>query len=215
MRLLWIFLGLAMLVIVPFVIWGGDLERSFSAEGAIAWLREFGAWGWLAGAVLLMSDLVLPIPSTVVMSALGYLYGPWVGGAVAAAGSWLAGMLAYGLCRSLGPRIAVRLVGAKDLARGQALFDRVGGWIVAWSRWMPVLQETIACMAGLTRMRFPLFAVALACGSIPMGFSFAAIGHAGVENPGLALGLSAALPPVLWFASRRLWRTKEARLNAR
>ena len=206
MRLLWIFLALAVLVLVPFAIWGGDLERSFSLEGAVDWLRDFGVWGWLAGIGLLMTDLVLPIPSTVVMSALGFVYGPGLGGALSAVGSWLAGMLAYGLCRLLGPRVARRLVGEKDLVRGQVVFARVGGWLVAWSRWLPVLQETIACMAGLTRMPFGAFALALACGCLPMGFAFAAIGHAGVENPSLAIALSAALPPVLWLVSRRIWR---------
>ncbi len=214
MRLLWIFLVLAVLVLVPFALWGGDLERSFSAEGAVEWLRAFGAWGWLAGIALLMSDLVLPIPSTVVMSALGFVYGPWWGGALAAGGSWLAGLLAYGLCRGLGPRIALRLVGEKDLERGERLFSRVGGWLVAWSRWLPVLQETIACMAGLTRMPFATFALALACGSVPMGFAFAAIGHAGVENPALAIGLSAALPPVLWLISRRIWKRAGAEVSS-
>lgn len=210
MRLLWIFIGLAVLVLVPFAIWGGDLERSFSATGAVDWLRGYGAWGWLAGVVLLMLDLVLPIPSTVVMSALGFLYGPWWGGLLAAGGSWLAGVFAYTLCRTLGPRMAVRLVGERDLARGQALFERYGGWLVAWSRWMPVLQETVACMAGLARMRPAPFAVALACGSLPIGFSFAAIGHAGVEHPGLALALSAALPPLLWLLSRPIWRRRDS-----
>lgn len=215
MRLLWIFLVLAVLVLVPFAIWGGDLERSFSAEGAVEWLRNFGAWGWLAGIGLLMTDLVLPIPSTVVMSALGFVYGPLWGGVFAATGSWLAGMFAYGLCRLLGPRVAQRLVGAKDLARGQVLFSRIGGWLVAGSRWLPVLQETIACMAGLTRMPFVAFTVALACGCVPMGFAFAAIGHAGVENPGLAVALSAALPLVLWLISKRLWGRAGADVSSR
>lgn len=205
MRLLWIFVGLAVLVIVPFLVWGDVWERSFSAQGAVEWLRGFGAWGWLAGIVLLMLDLFLPIPSTVVMSALGFIYGPVLGGVFAAGGSWLAGLFAYGLCRGLGPGIARKLVGEKDLARGHLLFAQVGGWLVAWSRWLPVFQETIACMAGLTRMPFGAFVLALACGCVPMGFAFAAIGHAGVENPGLAIGLSVALPPLLWLVSRRLW----------
>jgi len=180
----------------------------------VEWLRGFGAWGWLAGIVLLMLDLVLPIPSTVVMSALGFVYGPVWGGFFAAGGSWLAGLFAYGLCRSLGPGVARKLVGEKDLARGHALFARVGGWLVAWSRWLPVFQETIACMAGLTRMPFGAFVVALACGCLPMGFAFAAIGHAGVENPGLAIALSVAFPPILWLVSRRLWSKARADVTA-
>ena len=50
------------------------------------------------------------------------------------------------------------------------------------------------------------FAVALACGAVPMGFVFAAIGSLGEERPALAIGLSLALPPVLWLIAARLIR---------
>ncbi len=204
MRLIWIFVGLAALVIVPFLIWGGNLEERFSLDGAVEWLRAFGPWGWLAGIGLLMGDLVLPIPSTVVMSALGFVYGPVTGGVLAASGSFLSGLLAYGLCRSLGHRAAAKLTGARDLERGRELFTRYGGWLVAWSRWMPVFQEAIACMAGLIRMPFATYVTALACGCIPLGFAFAAIGHAGVERPGIAIALSLLIPPVLWLVFQKM-----------
>jgi uncharacterized membrane protein YdjX (TVP38/TMEM64 family) len=53
-------------------------------------------------------------------------------------------------------------------------------------------------MAGLTRMPAWVFFTALLCGSVPFGFIFAALGHAGIEQPFLAIGLSALLPLVLW-----------------
>jgi hypothetical protein len=37
-RLFWIFVGLAVLVLIPFAIWGEGLERSFSRDGVVAWL---------------------------------------------------------------------------------------------------------------------------------------------------------------------------------
>ena len=41
-------------------------------------------------------------------------------------------------------------------------------------------------------------AIALACGSIPMGFIYAAIGARGQENPGAALALSVLVPLLLY-----------------
>jgi uncharacterized membrane protein YdjX (TVP38/TMEM64 family) len=134
------------------------------------------------------------------------VYGALLGGTIGAAGSIASGLAAYGLCRALGPRAALKLVGAKDLERGQHVFRRAGGWVVALSRWLPILPEVISCLAGLTRMPFTRFALATACGSIPMAFTFAAVGAAGIDRPALALGLSAGAPVLLWSIAALLLR---------
>ena len=157
---------------------------------------------------LLIGDLFLPIPATGVMSAAGYVYGPWIGGIVSVAGSFLSGMLAFALCRTLGHRAALWLAGEKGLAENDALFRRGGPWLIALSRWLPILPEVIACLAGLTQMRTRVFVVALLCGTVPMGFSYAAVGAMFEKEPAWALGLSVALPVVLWLAVRPLMRAR-------
>jgi uncharacterized membrane protein YdjX (TVP38/TMEM64 family) len=71
---------------------------------------------------------------------------------------------------------------------------------VALSRWLPLLPEVIACLAGLTRMPLRTFTLSLAVGSVPMGFVYAAIGAAGQSRPGLALSLSIIVPAVMYLA---------------
>lgn len=200
MRLFWLFLALAVVVMVPFMMAGGAFERQFTFEGTRDWLVHYGwQWGWLAALVLLSADLVLPVPATGVMSGLGYVYGFQLGGAIAAGGSFLSGALAYWLCRRWGARVAGKLLGERDRERGERLFaGGAGGWLVAMSRWMPLLPEVVACMAGLTGMPPRRFYLSLACGCIPMGFVFAAIGAAGTDRPGLAIGLSVLIPAVLY-----------------
>lgn len=204
MRLLILTIALAAVLCIPFVIWGGKFEAWFSGEAAVAWIRSWGAWGWAAVVVLLVSDLVLPIPATPLMSAAGYVFGTFAGGLAGAAGSFAAGMIGYSLCRLFGQKVAHRLAGKDALAGHEALFQRSGPWIVAASRWMPLLPEVVSCLAGLTRMPVRVFAVSLACGALPMGFAFAAIGSAGRANPTLAITLSALVPLLLWFAARPL-----------
>jgi hypothetical protein len=41
-----------------------------------------------------------------------------------------------------------------------------------------------------------------------MGFVYAYVGYAGVENPGLALALSALLPAVIWMFIRSVYKFK-------
>jgi uncharacterized membrane protein YdjX (TVP38/TMEM64 family) len=208
MRLIWIFLGLALLLLIPFLIWGNSMAQTFSQEGAVTWLEQYGTWAWAAGVGLLMCDLLLPIPGTAVMAALGLVYGPILGGLIVGGGSFLSGSVAYGLCRALGRNAAVRILGEKDLAKGEKLFSKVGGWLVVFSRWLPLFPEVIACMAGLTRMPARSFHLAMACGSFPLGFVFAYIGHAGADHPTLAIVLSATLPPILWLSVQPFFRAK-------
>ncbi len=198
MRLFWLFLVLAIAVLIPFLIWGDRFMHAFDGPGAQQWLEGLGGWAWLAAIGLLISDLFLPVPATPIMSALGLIYGPWLGGAIGAVGAYLSGCLAYFLCRRLGERAALRLLGEKDLARGRELFAKAGGWIIALTRWVPILPEVTSCLAGLTRMPVGKFLLALACGCIPMAFTFAWIGARGLQSPGWALGLSAALPVLFW-----------------
>lgn len=208
MRLLWIFIGLGVFFTIPFLIWGERMELAFSSEAAISWLEGFERWAWAAAIGLLFLDFILPIPGTAVMSALGYVYGPVVGGLIASGGSILAGWFAYWLCRILGTSAAKKLLGRKDYDRGVILFSNAGGWIVAISRWLPLIPEIVACMAGLTRMPPLKFTIALACGSIPLGFVFAYIGAAGSDHPTLALTLSAGIPPILWLVAQKLIKSK-------
>ena len=201
MRLLLVFLSLAIIVLIPFLIWGGRFEAAFSHDGTIAWLRDYGAWAWAAAILLLVLDLLLPVPATAVFSGLGFLYGTWLGGGIGAAGG----------CRLMGRRAAVRIAGERDLIRAEDLFSSVGGWIVALSRSLPVFAETVACLAGLARMPAGRFLLALACGTIPPAIIFAAVGAAGLHHPILALTLSAGLPALLWPLASLLIRRKGTR----
>ena len=206
MRLALWFIGLAILVLGTWVIWGTGWDQQFTLTGSVAWLKSSGPWAWAAGIALLVGDLALPVPGTVVISALGYIYGTLVGGVIAAAGLMLAGVVGYGLGWLCGERFARRWLGERDYEKGRQLFASGGGWVVALSRALPILPEVISCTAGLVRMPFRRFSAALACGSVPMGFLFAAIGRAGHEAPSWALGLSLLVPGLLWLLAGRVVR---------
>ena len=175
-------------------------------------LRRTGDWAWLAGISLLISDLFFPILGTAVMSALGLIYGWLIGGIISSVGSIAGGVLAYWLCRKLGRGVAEKIAGKKGLAQGEHIFHGDGGgFLVAISRWMPVLPEVIACLAGLSKMPFGRFIAALCAGSVPMGFVFAWIGERGQSNPLTTVLVSAVLPPVIWAFFHFFYFTKKSK----
>ncbi|MEM7147993.1 MAG: hypothetical protein AAF591_23015, partial [Verrucomicrobiota bacterium] len=78
-------------------------------------------------------------------------------------------------------------------------------WMVLLSRWLPLMPEVVACMAGVARMRARVFFPALACGTVPMAFIFAWVGRYGREEPVVAVVLSIVIPVILWGLFRLVW----------
>jgi len=206
MRLFLVFLGLAVLVLATWLVWGGSWDERLTLEGTVAWIQAGGAWAWAAGIGLLAADLVLPIPATIVMAALGYVYGPWWGALLAFAGTMLAAVIGYGVGRVMGEGFVRRWLGDGDYERGRKFFAGGGGWLVAFSRAVPILPETVSCMAGISRMPFGRFLLAAACGNVPMALAFGFIGASGKDAPWWAVAGSILVPGVLWFIARRWMR---------
>ena len=48
-RLLLIVFALIALSIVPFLIWGAQIEENLSRLGAAGWMQSFGRWAWAVG----------------------------------------------------------------------------------------------------------------------------------------------------------------------
>jgi uncharacterized membrane protein YdjX (TVP38/TMEM64 family) len=218
MRLIVLAIALGMFFLLGWWFFGQGIEEVWDVQTLSAKFAAAKGWAWLVGIALLITDFLLPIPGTIVMSALGAVYGLWVGGLVAASGSMLAGMLGYSVGRFFNEDFAKRWLGERDFEKGRAIFFRGGAWVVAMSRVLPILPEVSACMAGLLRMPFGKFCLALACGSIPIGFLFAWIGTFGLDYPRWALAFSLGIPAILWSAAawwnRKKKKTTQDKANA-
>ncbi len=208
MRILLTGLVASALMIGSFLLWGGEFELLFT-EGGVP--NSLGSNGWLLVVALLMLDVFLPIPATAALAALGMTYGPWLGGLYGCLGTFLAGTLGYGLCRLFNKRVARFLVGDIGMAMGKRFFGRSGAWAIALSRWTILLPELLSCFAGLVRMPAKTYFAALFCGVVPMSFAYAWLGstETAQDNPLLALGLSAAVPVLLWAVVSRCFRGKD------
>jgi uncharacterized membrane protein YdjX (TVP38/TMEM64 family) len=208
MRTVFCFLGFVFFGLILFFILGDALVDR-------AWLSSLGEWTWIAAVGLMITDIFVPIPNTLIITLMGQIYGPILGGLIGTLGTFSAGVIAYGLTRMLGKRFASWLLGA-ERETAEKFFKRNGAFAVACSRWLPLLPEAISCLAGLARMPFGKYCLALLCGAVPMCFAYSALALVS-ENEIIPLIISILLPvPVWWVAARLLYlRRRSADYDSR
>jgi len=174
------------------------LPTDQDANDAVSMLREYDSWAWAVGIALIWADLVLPVPQTAVIAALGIIYGTVLGGLLGSVALISSGVLGYALMRTSARRFVDRLVGRQSLHKMESLFDRAGAWAIVLTRSLPYsVPEAIVFLAGLAGMPMGKFIMALTVGSVPTAFAFAAIGAGWADQPFLVLIVSYVLPMLL------------------
>lgn len=128
----------------------------------------------LAGLILL-ENLVPPIPSEVILPLAGVAVGAgeltYVLAVLAATlGSVAGALLIHGIARRGGRPLLLRhrrilRLSEKELDRGDAWFDRHGAWIVLFGRLLPGVRSLVSVPAGLAEMPVARFAGLTALGS--------------------------------------------------
>ncbi|MBT3279756.1 MAG: VTT domain-containing protein [Phycisphaerales bacterium] len=191
-------LGFVGVSVTLFLIFGDWFEDQLSEEKMKTWIDGARNWAWIAAIVLMMSDLVLPIPATPIMAALGIVYGPWVGGLVAAAGATMAALFGYSIARWAESAWLEKIADSDEIERFQHFYDNWGGATIILTRSLPILPEVMAVLAGLAKMHIGRFLVAVLIGAIPTGLFMAWVGHASRGDTTAALIVVTIIPVLLW-----------------
>jgi uncharacterized membrane protein YdjX (TVP38/TMEM64 family) len=167
-------------------------------------LVGLGALAAPVGVGLLVADVVLPVPSSLVMIAHGALFGVTLGTLLSLAGTLGAGLFGFGLGRRGGPLLN-RLVSAEERARANDLLDRWGAMAVVATRPVPVLAETVAILAGTSTMTWGRMTLATAVGALPGSLLYALAGATmtGFDSAVAVFALVLALSGVFWLVGRR------------
>jgi uncharacterized membrane protein YdjX (TVP38/TMEM64 family) len=193
------------LILIPFFIF----EDQFNTLAAQVGRGDASTW-YVAVAIfaLLASDVVLPIPSSLISAAAGVLLGFWKGTAVIWFGMTGACLLGYVLgARASG--FARRFVGDDGIARAERLAAQYGdvGFVVC--RPVPVLAEASVIFAGLVRTPFRRFAQLVSWSNLGIAMGYAAVGAFSMraESFLLAFAGALALPAAAWVVAR-LWFRK-------
>jgi uncharacterized membrane protein YdjX (TVP38/TMEM64 family) len=120
------------------------------ARDAVLTLRQFESGAWAVGILLLWGDLVLPVPQTAVIAALGIIDGTLIGGVLGTLGLISGGLLGYALMLTSAQQYLHRFVGADGLRRVERWFERGGAWAIVLTRGLPYsVPEAVVFLAGV------------------------------------------------------------------
>ncbi len=173
------------------------------------WLQQAG---WIAAAIgvsLLAFDVVLPVPSNVVMIAHGAVYGVVVGTLLSLLGSMLASAAAFWIGRR-GGRLLALAVPADERAQADTFLARWGIVAIVVSRPLPLLAETVLVLAGASQLGWRTAMLATLTGSVPLCLLYAWAGATsiGFESGFVVLGLTMVLAAIVGLTIRQVERSR-------
>ena len=195
--------GVLLFIIVPFALFGQHIEGWYSSFVTAAAARKP-----LVAAVLgslLASDILLPIPSSIISTACGSLLGLWAGALVSLLGMSFSCTIGFWLGSLFGRPLAARLVGQSELERLGALARRYGDWVIIITRPVPVLAEAAILFAGVSRMNTARFFLLTSLSNAGISAVYAAVGafSTTVNSFLLALAGAIAIPGIAMLLFRR------------
>lgn len=177
-------------------------------------LHESPGGAWIAAGVivgLLWIDLLLPVPSSVVMTVSGMIFGLWTGALVSFVGATGAAVIGFFACRRGGHAMFKRLIADDDIRAIDRWFQSWGAAAIILSRPVPMMTEVLSCLAGLSDLKTRTFLVAATLGHIPVAIVYAWAGaRGGLNNPTLAAAVALGIPAAGWLVVRRMKRTETA-----
>ena len=168
------------------------------------WMERAGPVPALVGVGLLIVDVALPVPSSLVMITHGALFGFALGALLTLVGAMGAALLGFAIGRR-GGTLLDRFVPFAERERSDRLLARWGALAVIVTRPVPILAETTAIVAGTSRMGRRELAAAALVGSIPQALLYAAAGVIGASfgsSAGL-LVVALAVAALTWIVGRR------------
>jgi uncharacterized membrane protein YdjX (TVP38/TMEM64 family) len=148
-----------------------------------------------ASSGLLAADALLPVPSSVVMTLNGTVFGVAAGTLVSLLGATASAAIAFA--------VGTRFTGDVGRPFGPAM-ARHGAVVVAVTRPLPIAAELAAATAGATGMPLRRFLPAAACGATVTSFVYALAGRAVVDRDraGLVVAAICAATAAAWFGGR-------------
>lgn len=176
------------------------------------WMQHGGVLAAALGVGLLIADVFLPVPSSLVMVAHGSLFGVVVGTLLSLIGSVGAALLGFAVGRR-GGKFLERVVTPAEQARANNMLERWGVLAIIVTRPIPMLAETVAIMSGASSLGWGTVALASFVGSLPPALLYALTGAAvaNFQTTSLMFGVVLLVAGLFWLTGRLLGPLFDAR----
>lgn len=190
--------------VIPFLFFGGEMDQ---------WLRGLASDPPPPSATfvlvvgLLATDILLPIPSSLVSTMSGWQLGWPLGTLATWLGMTLGASIGFGLARRFGRPFALWFSRGEDLDQMRQVSDRFGPTVLVLTRAMPVFAEASVLIAGIHSLAWRRFLPAVVLSNLGIAIAYAALGDYAEQHQWLplALGVAIALPVLVAAFAKRLF----------
>ncbi len=202
-----LFLAVAFAIIVPFCLWGGAIDAWFEGQMKLASAHPGRTALVLFG--LLATDIVLPVPSSLVSTCCGLTLGFPRGFMVSFMAMNVSAALGYALGRS-GSRYAAKLIGSHDQKVLEGFAQNGGKWLLLLLRPVPVLAEASVLFSGIARQPIKRAAGEVLLGNAIVSAVYAAVGAWGQSADSMlpAFGATMAVSGICLLVGKRSGRNR-------
>lgn len=173
----YLILALILLVLILTHYYLPDFRNFASPSFVREYLLDLGNWGYLMYVILFLLSIPLPLPSTPVAIAGGYVFGVWIGTLLTIIGTIIGGSIAFLLIRYYGEPLLEKVVSKHHLHHFNHIFRKRGtnGAIIALA--IPAFpSDAVEFMLGLTKIRYHAFLLVIILGNIPRSLLIVALG---------------------------------------
>ena len=170
-RLVSIFIFCSFIIIIAFLLFGNVekwVEINLASEKSVVTYT-------LLSFVLLTSDIVLPIPSSLVMILNGKVLGVFSGAALSLVSGVLSSCIGFYFGRKANAFID-RFFSQSEKEMSRKLFDRFGNIAIIISKALPIISEAISFVSGTASVTFKTFLVYSIVGHFIVSFVYAYVG---------------------------------------
>lgn len=184
--------------VLPFLAFGSRFEGWL--EKTVHGVVDPGT-AFLLVVGLLSTDVLLPIPSSVLSTLGGEVLGFALGTLASFIGLTLGALIGFGLARVAGRPLVQRWISPEDLARIDRLTERMGSAVLIVTRPVPIFAEAAVLLFGATDLPWRRLLLPVALTNLAIAAAYSALGN--WAHLPVALTLSVALPVLAtWFARR-------------
>jgi len=203
----WLVFGALLLafIIVPFILFGAAIEAFIGEQLGHPHAPWVGAG---LTALTMASDVLLPVPSSLLGVGAGAALGWPLATLALAAGATLGCLLGYALGRAAGAVGLDRYVSGADRETLERYFERRGAATIVLLRAVPVLAEASVIAAGAAKMAMGPFVLASVFANVLLAgiYAYAGDWSTQVGNPAVAIAVGLVLPGVALFLRPRRGR---------
>ena len=202
-NLLYPFLITIMSIIIVFLVFE-NLEGYFSDT-----LNALSKHPFQFAAVsfsILMADIVLPVPSSIVMYVNGYVLGTVLGAFVSLLSLLVSALIGY----YLGKITSLGLKATSD-EHANTILSKYGTVAILMSRGIPILSESICIVCGYNNMPLKKYLILNLIGYIPLCVLYAFCGSIGYDENNFLISFVCSLfiSVSFWFFGRAFFVDKK------